>query len=133
MSDAGSGDLPLDDGNGTDPAAENGPDSAVDPQRTEKIGRKKRSEARESDAFWYGVFSTEQGRREIWGILSELHPFDAHLANSPVGFPDERATWMHLGRQLTGQRLFQKWYARFPQLVLLMQAENDPKFPKPVK
>lgn len=132
MSDDRAGELPLDPPDAGQPA-DSEQHSAVDTQRAAKLRRGKKDEAREAVQFWHEVFSSPVGRREMWKILNELHPFDTKLANSPVGFPDERGTWMHLGRQITGQRLHQLWYAQFPALVLQMQQENDPNFPKPVK
>lgn len=83
---------------------------------------------RESDRFWLTVFSTEAGRREMWGILTAAHTFEERFAVGPNGFPQSEATWFHAGEQAFGQRLYQKWLAQDPENVILMHIENDARF-----
>lgn len=105
--------------------------NAASIQTVKKLERRKKRAQRESDEFWRGIFSTEIGRREMWNWLSVMHPFEVRLGYGPVGFPDERETWMRLSEQLLGQRVYQTWQSRFPDEIALMLQENDPRFQKP--
>lgn len=105
-------------------------DSAVDPgERNAKIRKKKLTE-RDSAEFWAAIFASELGRREMWRLLARFHPFETKIGASPVGFPDERSTWMHLAEQLMGQSIYQGWHVAFPEQVMAMIKENDPCFQK---
>jgi len=104
--------------------------SAVDPTRDRKIRNRQKREEAERAEFWRGIFSSEIGRREMWLLLARLHPFSARMGTTPVGFSDERTTWMYLAEQLVGQHIFQEWFGMHADLVLLMRQENDPAFRK---
>jgi hypothetical protein len=114
----------------SDESGEDAQPSAVDPEAHRKIRNRKKREAMERDEFWRAIFSTETGRREMWGLLSRLHPFNARMGTTPSGAPDERTTWMFLAEQLVGQHIFQEWFGRHPEFVMLMRQENDPAFKK---
>ncbi len=105
-------------------------DSAVDPNRIRRKKQKLLSADQQSDAFWGRVFADPVGRREMWTLLNKLHPFDVQMGLTPVGFTDERRTWMELAVQLSGQQIYQDWFTRFPEEVSLMRSENDPRFQK---
>lgn len=106
-------------------------DSAVDPARLKRKKQVKLNEEQQAEVFWGRVFADPIGRREMWRLLQRLHPFDVRIGATPVGFPDERSTWMQLAEQLVGQHIYQEWFARFPQEVSLMRSENDQRFQKP--
>lgn len=105
-------------------------DSAVDPKAHRKIRNRKKREEAERAEFWRSIFSSEVGRREMWGLLGRLGPFKPQMGTTPIGFPDERTTWMHLGVLLVGQHIYQEWFGLHPDLTLLMRQENDPAFKK---
>jgi fructosamine-3-kinase len=82
--------------------------------------------------FWHAVFATPVGRREMWAILhGDMHAFNTNFAAGPVGFPDPNAAWYQRGQQDLGLLLYHRWLAFDPQAMLLMHAENDPRFAKP--
>ena len=110
--------------------AEDPQPSAVDDKANKRIRNRKKREEAQREKFWKDVFSSEVGRREMWGLLSKLHPFQVMAGTTPVGMADERMTWMHLAEQLVGQHLFQEWFNMEPELVLQMRAENDKRFQK---
>lgn len=85
---------------------------------------------REEARFWQGVFQSEVGRRCMWRLLSEGHPFDTKFACGPNGFPQTEATWFHAGEQQLALRMYQKWLADFPLEVMQMHRERDPRFSK---
>lgn len=122
------GELPLDPAEPPPPAPDKDAQrSAVDTDGNRKIRNRQKREEAERAAFWRTVFSTEIGRREMWCFIERLHPFNAKLGTSPAGTSDERVTWMHLAEQLVGQEIFQEWWGREPELVMLMRQENDPR------
>lgn len=83
---------------------------------------------REAEQFWKAVFSSEVGRREMWGILASAHAFDERFACGPNGSPQSEATWFHAGEQALGQRLFLSWQRLDRDGVWKMQDEHDPRF-----
>lgn len=97
---------------------------------TRKVNRIEQ-EAAEAAEFWKAVLALPVGRREVWKILAAAHPFEIKFACGPNGFPQAEATWVHLGEQQLGLRLFAFWQALDPQGVLAMQQEHDPRFKKP--
>jgi hypothetical protein len=99
--------------------------------RKRKVGLK--IQEREAERFWAGVFNDPVGRREMWRLLQSAHPFEERFACGPNGFPQPEATWFHAGEQSLGLRLYQTWLCKFPDLVMLMHAEHDPRFAKPIK
>lgn len=106
---------------------------AADIRETRKRARTKKQQAREGEEFWVAVFSTPIGRRKMWQILEDLGTFEVRYGASPVGFPDERATWFSYGQHEAGRRLYDGWHMRMPTLVDLMRAENDPHLPDDVR
>jgi len=83
---------------------------------------------REEARFWQGVFENEIGRRCMWKLLNEGHPFEERFACGPNGFPQTEATWFHAGEQALALRLYQTWLARFPLAVMAMHQEHDHRF-----
>jgi len=96
--------------------------------RRERISRK-----REHESFWKAVFADPIGRREMWALLQDMHPFETVFACGPSGFPQPEATWFKAGEQQLGLRLYQSWHQIDPEGVMLMQRENDSRFAKPRK
>lgn len=115
-----------------DPA--DAPPSAADESALAAQRSRNRSYARQREAFWRGVLADPVGRREIWNILGfEAHGFEVKLACGPNGFPQSEATWMALGEQLLGQRIYQTLQTLDFEGAFLMLSEHDPRFKKPAK
>lgn len=101
--------------------------SAVDePQRKRRESVKKRKE-REDREFFKMMLNVEAGRRFLWSILNECHTFETIFGHHN-GLPVSEATWMNLGEQQIGQRLYQLWHVRNPIGIMAMLKENDPRF-----
>lgn len=96
-------------------------------QRKRRETRIKRRE-REDREFFQLLVTHEAGRRFLWAILNECHAFEVRFGAGPTGFPDPQASWMHLGEQQIGLRLYQLWHLKAPEPVMLMLKENDPRF-----
>ncbi len=97
-------------------------------QRREQIERRN-----EAAMFWKQAFAHEIGRRELWNLLQELHPFETKFGCTPTGFPNPEATWAAHGEQQAGLRIFQSWLILDRDGTLLMQSENDPRFAPPAQ
>jgi hypothetical protein len=104
------------------------PDDPLKRKAYERDAERRRRESRESEAFWREVFASQVGRREMWRLLSELHPFEDRFMSGPTGFPDANATWFQAGQQSFGARLHRTWFKREPANVILMHTEHDPDF-----
>lgn len=105
--------------------------SAAAPRSAAAQAERIRIEKLEADAFWKSVFSNAVGRREMWRLLAQLHPFEERFACGPNGFPQPEASWFHAGEQSFGLRLYQSWAQIDRAGVFLMQDEHDPRFAKP--
>lgn len=126
-----------DDGDDDDPAAQSGADeapSAADEAGLAQARQRKLSYAKQREAFWRGVLADPVGRAEIWAILGfEAHGFEVKLACGPNGFPQPEATWMALGEQMLGQRIYQTLQTIDFEGAFLMLSEHDSRFKKPAK
>ena len=104
-------------------------------QRSVRRTRDRRlQKEREREAFWRAVLADKIGREELWRLIAsgdEGHAFNTKHAAGPVGFPDERATWQHLGEQQMALRLYHDLLRIDLKGVALMHEEFDPRFPKP--
>lgn len=108
--------------------------SAADPVLTAKQQRSKRDYAHLREAFWKAVLADPVGRQEIWAILGfEAHAFEVKLACGPNGAPQPEATWLALGEQMLGQRIFQTLQIVDFEGAYLMLSEHDGRFKKPAK
>ncbi len=87
-------------------------------------------EVRELEA---ALFQNVTGRRLLWRLLEQLHPFTTTFGETPVGFPDPNATFYHLGQQQAGLAIYQKWHCAHPHEVAMMQRENDKRLMPPVE
>ena len=112
------------------PAAEQPTVDAGDPKAVKKRKITQKILQREEDRFWQGVFADEIGRRCMWKLLQEGHPFEERFACGPNGFPQTEATWFHAGEQALALRVYQTWLSRFPNEVMQMHREHDPRFTK---
>jgi hypothetical protein len=112
-----------DDLESTEPVA-----SAVDETQRKRRESKIKRKQREDREFFRLVLASEAGRRFLWSILAECHTFETIFGSSPAGAPDPLASWLHLGEQQIGQRLYQLWHFREPKGVMDMLHENDPRF-----
>lgn len=109
-------------------------DDSASPRQVESKKRRIARERREREDFWRGVFASEVGRREMWGIIGvQAHAFETRFACGPTGFPQPESTWFQAGEQDIGQRLYQSLFYVDPKGVMLMLQEHDPRFPKPDK
>lgn len=107
--------------------------NAADPRQVRKTKRTQAAAAAAAKEFWVALLNTPIGRAELWKLIAHAFPEGTHAFNqtwaaSPVGFPDENAAWYQRGVQDFGLGLYHKWMALNPQGVLLMHAENDPRF-----
>lgn len=106
--------------------------SAADPKAVREQRRRKDLADKERIRFWQGVLADPVGRRELWQLIGvEAHAFEQRFGCSPNGFPDQQATWFHLGEQMLGQRVYDSLCIIDPEGSFLMRGENDPRFPKP--
>lgn len=103
---------------------------AGNPAAVKKRRTKQQIREREDERFWRGVFESETGRRCMWQLLANGHPFETRFACGPNGFPQTEATWFHAGEQDLALRIYQKWLADFPVEVMQMHREHDPRFSK---
>lgn len=90
-------------------------------------------EQREREAFWKAVLADKVGRREVWRLIADMdwgHAFNTKHAATPVGFPDERASWEYLGQQQMALRLYHELMAIDPQGIVKLHEEFDPRFVK---
>lgn len=101
-------------------------------QRKEQ-NRRADKDAEESREFWQRVFADPIGRREMWRVLDQCHPFEERFACGPSGVPQPEATWFHAGQQAFGLRLYRSWLILAREGVLTMQDEHDSAFVKPKK
>ncbi len=101
---------------------------AGSPKAVKKRLNKLQILAAEETRFWQGVFADPIGRRCMWKLLSESHPFEERFACGPNGFPQAEATWFHAGEQSLGLRIYQAWLAKHPLEVMEMHKEHDPRF-----
>lgn len=104
------------------------PNSAVDEGQRKRRETKKERMAREDRQFVRQILSLEVGRRFLWSILKEAHPFETIFASGASGVPDPFATFHHNGEQQLGLRLFQTWMLQAPEDTMLMLREHDPRF-----
>lgn len=110
------------------------PPSAADESALAAQRSRNRSYAKQRKAFWRGVLADPVGRRELWNILGvEAHAFEVKLACGPNGFPQGEATWLALGEQMLGQRIYQTLQLIDFEGAFLMLSEHDPRFKQPVK
>lgn len=125
------------DDEGSDGAPQSDADampSAADEAGLARARQRNESYAKQRENFWRGVLADPVGRRELWAILGiEAHAFEVKLACGPNGFPQTEATWLALGEQMLGQRMFQTLQLVDFEGSYLMLAEHDPRFKKPPK
>lgn len=106
--------------------------SAADPRALRRQRDEQRLALKARERFWQSVLADPVGRREIWQLIGiEAHAFEQRFGCSPNGFPDQQATWFHLGEQMLGQRIYHSLSILDRAGVLLMQDEHDPRFAKP--
>lgn len=106
-------------------------DNASSRTRSESHKRRVAREAHEARLFWNQVFETQVGRREMWRLLDQMHPFESRFAAGPNGFPQPDATWFNAGQQAIGFQIYQSWFVSNRDGVGKMHDENDPRFVKP--
>ncbi len=104
---------------------------AADVDEAKKLEDLRRLQEHQALAFWRGVFSSEVGRREMYGILKEtgLYGGVVHWSR-PNGAPDHYATQYHNGRRDLGFRFFLNWSRLDREGVFKMLDENDAAFMK---
>jgi hypothetical protein len=92
--------------------------------RVEHAELEQEKRARESVEFWQAVFSTDTGRREMFGILAHLNTFGHPFAVGPNGTPQPEASMARFGAQAAGLALYHKWLRANPEPVNLMYLES---------
>jgi hypothetical protein len=90
--------------------------------------RKADLEQQEEAQFWDAVFSDRVGRRVMWKLLQEHHPFETRFGAGPSGVPDEYATWFAHGQASLGMKMFQDWLIIAREGVCTMLDEHDTRF-----
>jgi hypothetical protein len=105
-------------------------DNAAEPAQIRERARTQAQMRREIGNFWRKCFADEVGRKALWDLLNEMHPFETKYGASPVGFPDERASIAYMAEQQMGLRIFLSWQLHDMDGVSLMQREHDPRLPK---
>lgn len=105
-------------------------DNASDPAQIRRKERRKKLNEDDGLVFWKSVLSNPVGRREMWLILKDAQTFKVKFGVGPNGFPSPEGSWFAQGQQAFGMGLYHKWLFAFPQLVYLMHAENDDRFPR---
>lgn len=114
----------------TDAPPDDGPDNATSRVRSESHKRRLAREAFEAREFWKAVFGNQVGRREMWRLLQQMHPFEERFACGPNGFPQPDATWFNAGQQSIGLRIYHAWAVLDRDGVFQMHDENDSRFAK---
>lgn len=113
-----------------DDLPENAPDDAADPKQADRKRRRKRKASDEAAEFWQGIFATEIGRRELWGLLEAGGFSTTRFDCGPNGFPQPEATWFHAGEHALVHRFYDSWEILDYDGVRLMRREHDGRFPK---
>lgn len=104
-----------------------------DPKQAKKQKAKAKRETDqqivENKVFWSQCLSVPYGRRILWQILhDDLHFEEVRFGTVGAFQLNEKSTWMALGEQLYGQRLFNSLLQYDRDGVYLMLDENDPRF-----
>jgi len=100
--------------------------NAAEPAQVRKQTRQKAKRDQSTAEFWSAILSTEQGRRELWGLLSEAGLFEFRAGYGPNGFPDDKVAWFYLGQKGLAERWYLRWMAMDREGVIQMLAENEP-------
>lgn len=107
---------------------------AADAEQAQAYETKKRKQVRqrkEGETFWRAVLSSEIGRREIWGLLSDARTFEERFASGPNGFPNPQATDYYRGERDFGLRLYQRLLLLDVENIRRMHDECDSRFARP--
>jgi hypothetical protein len=103
-------------------------DSAVDPKAIKQRTLKQKQKQHEARDWWRAALSTEIGRRELWGVLAEGHPFEKRFGCGPNGSPQPEGTLYESAKQDYALNIFLSWLKLDRDGVNLMLDENDPRF-----
>lgn len=111
-------------------------DTPADPSAVDARAYTRKANAREllqleAKQFWTWALSSPIGRREIYGILKELHFGEVLFACGPNGFPNRDATMYAAGETASGQRIFNSLVIFDRDGAFKMLDEHDPRFQKP--
>jgi hypothetical protein len=101
--------------------------NAAEPEGVRAQVKAQAQRARSSAEFWSSVFSTPEGRREMWGILADLRTFEITGGVSANGGYDPIISAHHASRRDVGQKLFLAWMAYDREGVLQMLFEHQPR------
>ena len=92
----------------------------------EKLDRE--ATERERMEWWAMLLSTELGRREVYGWLTDGGAFrigNQHFGVTAIGMPHDVATVYHLGARDFADK-WHKWLmVNFTELAVMMWIEND--------
>lgn len=112
------------------PDDEDAPPNAADPAQYKKAVRGRRQQQRDDADWWRRTLASQQGRRIVWGLLTDCRTFEDVFAYGPNGFPDPHHSMFCRGQQQIGQRLLRTLMGYAPELVLQMHREHDPAIPR---
>ena len=85
----------------------------------EERERKQREEIKV--AFLRQLLGSEPFREWLLSLLTEFNTFGNTFAATPVGFPDNNATWFHAGMKAAGWRIWEEFDGAAPDLAGLMR------------
>lgn len=105
--------------------------NAADEDGVQAQAKASRRRKEKDGEFLARLLADPAGRKFVWSVLAECHPFETKFGAGPVGFPDERATWTFLGEQLLGLRFYLSWQRLDPAGMQRVLDEFDPRFAKP--
>jgi hypothetical protein len=74
--------------------------------------------------FLRQLMTSSDFRAWLWEFLNEQGTFEHRFGTSPMGFPDNLATWHALGMKQAGMNLFHQFDDAAPDLCSLMRRET---------
>ncbi len=107
-------------------AAETPTVDAATPEGVRAQTRRQALRQRSSAEFWQDVFSTPEGRREMYTVLKDGGLFETRGGVSANGSYDPVMTSFHHGQKAHVQQLFLQWLGYAQEGVMLMLAEHNP-------
>ena len=97
---------------------------APTPEEEAEAERLAREKAEDRKLFLYRLMNDPDFRGWLWSKLMEFNAFGHTFAASPTGFPDNQATWFHLGMKAAGWALWEEFDNAVPELASQMRREG---------
>lgn len=104
----------------TGEAAEN----AAEPEAVRNKVRRQAKRQRDRAEYIRAILSTEEGREEMWSILTICGTFETRAGVSANGGHDPVLTAYHQGQKAIGQHLFAEWLGLAPAETMQMMTEH---------